>query len=1253
MAKYIYNHRKLFLFYHLGARISVLIILATTLFLVLSLPTMAYSISREGGGNYPAKPLPVTDRFIIEFKPGQAKLLNSSLQAKKLCFTKNTYSIQLNQGENLDSAIAKYQEVPEVENVLPDYKRYPLTTIVNAKLTDSIAGNWGISRTGVDRLLKYVHANGSAIIAVIDTGVYKDHPLLQGKLMTGYNFIDQNTDTGDIDGHGTHVAGIIAQEIAELPIKIMPVKVMGPDGGYDSDIADGILYAVDHGANVINLSLGGPGESSLLKEAIQTAVKKGVTVVAAAGNGGIDNEDIVPANIPECITVSAVNRQGTIASFSDYGMNIDVAAPGQDIVSSVPPGKDNDGLKDGYISYDGTSMAAPFVSGIAALLRVNDPNLTAAQIESLIDQNVDDAGSPGWDKYYGYGIVNYTRYSPDTVSVSIIDPQSYSDQFGSLIVKCQMSGSFHGQAVISIDGACVKIVEVDGREFSALLNIADYEQATHNLKVDLLMEDGTFISGDQRTFVVRTPNDKLLIRVYNLRGQPAAGVNIEIFSEQDGQPVAGGSTAENGYAQFAFKDSGKFLAIVTGEGNSDLPTYVQEVNNTGLYSFYAHNTVHLAFDKNVTANGSAGKTVALYPIHNNLTIGRISIKIDEKHRELLLDPGDYYLEFSDSINNYCLFKCLHLTQDDLFTFSDQDLISLNVSFDTNLESLAVLPVPRGLTSNKLGSYSLDKRALLKVYPGSYCLDFKLLIKSADADKHEYLFEQVIDLQKSMTIRLGYKLSGSVNLDQTSIALGNQISGSLTIEDEYGNQLLPVKQPIQSLDARDIAQGVDSPVLKILDSYGNVVMTETVDPGRFEFYPSNLAPGNYQLQLDFNPVGLTMQPSTPLSFTVLPGDEGIFPIYPTADSILYSSNQTGMESIYIINSSDGKTLKLKDNPDPNTEPAWSSDGKNIAFIRKEQGRRNLYLLNLNNGREKCLATGQIYYPAWAPNNQTLVFASGSQGVRKIYSYAMANRETELILNLAGDLSEPSFSPEGNALVFLRNNELYRSAADGSNPVQLTDNGLRKTNPHWAEDSRAIYFLQASDLEGFEIEKIDLSDLTQTTLQNSQGLSLSAFDISLNGRIVVVAGKKGVQNIYLLSAGGNLTRLTENSGAQTTYSAVGWVGKFPAPDLARRFSGYLQLNPAQQKISVDHAFKIKLSKPMTADGLNSNNVKLYRSDNGQTVPLAISQSDSAIFKAEPLSLLEAGTEYWLVISPSVTSKSGLILSRGVISKFRTGD
>lgn len=244
------------------------------------------------------------------------------------------------------------------------------------------------------------------VVAVVDTGVQADHPDLQGQLLAGYNAITNGGAPDDDVGHGTHVSGIIGaltnneEGVAGISWynKILPVKALDNSGaGTTYSVAEGIIWAADHGAKVINLSLGNYADSQFLHDAIKYAYDRDVVIVSASGNDNTERPGY-PAAYEEVIAVAATNSTGERASFSNYGDYIDVAAPGESIASTYP---DNQ-----YAALSGTSMASPHVAALAGLVRSLNPELTNKEVTELLTSNAVDLGDAGHDKYYGWGQVD-------------------------------------------------------------------------------------------------------------------------------------------------------------------------------------------------------------------------------------------------------------------------------------------------------------------------------------------------------------------------------------------------------------------------------------------------------------------------------------------------------------------------------------------------------------------------------------------------------------------------------------------------------------------------------------------------------------------------------------------------------------------------------------------------------------------------------------------------------------------------------
>lgn len=302
---------------------------------------------------------------------------------------------------------------------------------------------WALLQIDAPQAWDIAHCQGT-IVAVLDTGVHLEHPDLQNMLwknpseipdngidddgngkaddVHGWHFY-QDCSTGtcrpyenhiiqDDNGHGTHVTGIAAAEtdngigIAGVSwgARAMTVKLLDQDGyGYYSDVAQGIVYATDNGAQVINLSFGGGEPSQLLQDAVNYANQRGALLVAASGNDG--GSVLYPAACENVMAVAATDTDDQRASFSNFGPEVDIAAPGTNVVSTWP-------WSGGYHHKRGTSMSAAYVSGAAALLWSWQPDLTNAQIQHRLETQAEDVNhdtDPGPDPYLGWGRLNVYR----------------------------------------------------------------------------------------------------------------------------------------------------------------------------------------------------------------------------------------------------------------------------------------------------------------------------------------------------------------------------------------------------------------------------------------------------------------------------------------------------------------------------------------------------------------------------------------------------------------------------------------------------------------------------------------------------------------------------------------------------------------------------------------------------------------------------------------------------------------------------
>ncbi|TCM99391.1 RHS repeat-associated protein [Paenibacillus sp. BK033] len=340
---------------------------------------------------------------------------------EKLYYKKSRVSVmEIGESDDLNKTISELKKDTNVEFVQPNYK----LTVSSLPNDPRYKDEWGLNnsgqksgKTGVDigaeQAWKDTMEASSVLVGVLDTGIDINHPDLKNNIfineneipdngidddgngfiddVNGFDFVNNDAtlfDSSSSDKHGTEVAGVIAAEgndvgiIGVAPqVKILPLKFINKGTGYTSDAIAAIEYAKQMGVSIINASFGGPDNNPALKDAIASS---GILFVAAAGNDSNDlnTKPIYPAayNLPNLLSVAAINNKGELASFSNFGNTVDVAAPGVDVLTTLPDGK--------YESVSGTSIAAPFVTGTAALVMSKYPDLSASDVAHRISSNV-------------------------------------------------------------------------------------------------------------------------------------------------------------------------------------------------------------------------------------------------------------------------------------------------------------------------------------------------------------------------------------------------------------------------------------------------------------------------------------------------------------------------------------------------------------------------------------------------------------------------------------------------------------------------------------------------------------------------------------------------------------------------------------------------------------------------------------------------------------------------------------------------
>jgi thermitase len=344
--------------------------------------------------------------------------------------------------DSVEQALSRRPEVEFVErnrvvlpSLLPNDPYYP--------------DQWHLRRINGPAAWDVTVGDSGVVIAILDSGVDPSHPDLATKLVPGYNFYDNNTDTSDVYGHGTQVAGAAAaisnnaSGVASVAwgSSLMPIRVTSTAGSASvSAIAKGLTWAADHGARVMNISFNDVAGSTTIRSAAQYVVGKGGIVVAAAGNCSCFDST---AENPYIISVSATGYDNAIASFSSTGNYVDVAAPGVTIWTTTRGG--------GYASSGGTSIASPITAGALALMMSANPSLGPGELQSLLEGTATDLGDLGYDTSFGFGLIN----AADAVNAAIASSPSPPDTTApSVSISSPTDGSVVS-GVIAVDVTAV------------------------------------------------------------------------------------------------------------------------------------------------------------------------------------------------------------------------------------------------------------------------------------------------------------------------------------------------------------------------------------------------------------------------------------------------------------------------------------------------------------------------------------------------------------------------------------------------------------------------------------------------------------------------------------------------------------------------------------------------------------------------------------------------------------------------------
>jgi subtilase family protein/Big-like domain-containing protein/fervidolysin-like protein len=408
------------------------------------------------------KPMAVPGRLLVKYRAGVSGKRRNSLMMAAGARTDREISglgvhvVALAEGADEEVYARVLKTQPEIEFVEPDYLCYPVSTM---EPDDPMySSQWHLPAISCPTAWGMTTGSDQIIIALCDTGVDSTHPDLASKLVPGWNVVDNNSDTSPVASHGTWTAGTAAATgnnsigVASpaLNCRIMPLRVSSiPSGAaMQSDLAEAVVWAADHGARVASVSYMGAANSTMTDAGRYIQTKGGVLVMAA-GNTGTYNS---APDTPDIIVVSATASGDSLAGFTTTGTYVDLSAPGSGILTTAPG--------NSYQTVSGTSFSTPLVAGAIGLMLSINPNLTPAQIDTILKVTADDFGPAGWDPGYGWGRLNVGR------AINVIEgmvtgaPDTTSPAVGFL--KPQIGGAANG--LIGISGS--ELVQVNSLDES-------------------------------------------------------------------------------------------------------------------------------------------------------------------------------------------------------------------------------------------------------------------------------------------------------------------------------------------------------------------------------------------------------------------------------------------------------------------------------------------------------------------------------------------------------------------------------------------------------------------------------------------------------------------------------------------------------------------------------------------------------------------------------------------------------------------
>jgi len=477
----------------------------------------------------------VAGRLLVKYRSQQPDRVNGLMRAggarevNKVSGTE-VHVVELPASSDEQAFVKALQQEPDVEFAELDRIITPAEMVPN---DPNYSGQWHLPMIQSPAAWSITSGAPNVTIAILDTGVDPTHPDLVSKLVPGWNFYDNNSDSSDVNGHGTAVAGAAAASsnnglgVASVAwgCNIMPIRISDPNGdGTLSAMASGLTWAADHGARVANISYQ-VSDSLTVKSAAQYFQSKGGVVTISSGNDGSFDST---ADNPYVLTVGATYTDDTVAAWSTKGNNLDLAAPGSLIQTT--------NLGGGYGTWSGTSFSAPIVAGVAALVMSANPNLSASQVQTVLKQSADDLGTAGWDTSYGSGRVNAARAVDLAITTNTSDTTPPTVSITSPANGQVITNTVNVQATAADDSGVTSVTLSIDQNAIGTVTAAPYSFSWDTTTVSDGVHVVTVTAADAAG---NTASASLNVTIRNAVGMPV----INIVSPRDGDVVPTGNVS--------------------------------------------------------------------------------------------------------------------------------------------------------------------------------------------------------------------------------------------------------------------------------------------------------------------------------------------------------------------------------------------------------------------------------------------------------------------------------------------------------------------------------------------------------------------------------------------------------------------------------------------------------------------------------------------------------------------------------------